>query len=144
LSRPSPPDPPVFFIDRSLGYRTVANALEEAGYRVERHDDHYPPDTPDAQWLRDVGKNGWVVLTKDRQFDKNQIELNSLHESGAATFVLKAGNLTGSQIAAVLVGAMPGALLVLRKFDRPFIARIGKGGQIRVHLTASSLLKKLE
>ena len=37
---------PVFFIDRSLGRRHVAQALRAAGAVVEIHDDHFPQDAP--------------------------------------------------------------------------------------------------
>ena len=35
---------PVFFIDRALGKRAVAEALRKAGAIVEIHDDHFPPE----------------------------------------------------------------------------------------------------
>ena len=37
----------VFFIDRSVGKKTVANALREAGLHVEVHDDHFAQDALD-------------------------------------------------------------------------------------------------
>src|SRR5438034_11603495 len=60
----SPPDPLVFFVDRSLGRRTVATALRNAGALVEIHDDHSPPDALDETWLNVVGQREWVALSK--------------------------------------------------------------------------------
>ncbi|MEZ5583574.1 MAG: hypothetical protein R3F37_13265 [Candidatus Competibacteraceae bacterium] len=37
----------------------------EAGIRIERHDDHFAQDTPDTEWLAEIGKRGWFVLTHD-------------------------------------------------------------------------------
>jgi uncharacterized protein with PIN domain len=58
-----------FFVDRSLG-RRLGIALREAGWNVELHDDHFKDDTPDEKWLEEVGKKGWVVLTKDKAIRK--------------------------------------------------------------------------
>jgi len=50
-----PPEPLVFFIDRSLGRKIVAQALREVGETVEIHDDHFAPDAKDEVWLVEVG-----------------------------------------------------------------------------------------
>lgn len=46
----------VFFLDRNLGKHLIANALREAGHRVEIHDDHLPIDAPDEDWIALVGQ----------------------------------------------------------------------------------------
>lgn len=60
------PDPPIFFLDRALGNRVVAEALRAAGAETRVHSDFFAPDAPDAAWLTQVGAWGWIVLTKDR------------------------------------------------------------------------------
>ena len=62
-SSSKPLDEIVFFIDRSLGRKAVANALRNAGARVEVHDDHLLQDAKDEEWLQYVGARNWVVLT---------------------------------------------------------------------------------
>ena len=59
-------DLPVFFLDRSLGKHIIAEALRQAGQDVRIHDDHFRQDTTDEEWLRQVGGQGWIVLTKDK------------------------------------------------------------------------------
>lgn len=51
----------VFFIDRALGKKQVAEPLRNVGATVEIHDDHFSPDTPDVEWLTQVGERNWVV-----------------------------------------------------------------------------------
>jgi len=63
---PKPPEVVTFFLDRTLGKKIVASALRRAGVKVETHDDHFPPDAKDPEWLKEVGAKGWVVLTNDR------------------------------------------------------------------------------
>lgn len=62
-----------FFVDRSLGLG-VANALRAAGVAVEVHQDHFKDDAPDAEWLTEVGRLCWVVLTKDKAIRRKQVE----------------------------------------------------------------------
>lgn len=61
-SSSNPRSEQVFFTDRDLG-KLVPGLLEEAGLAVERHDDHFPPSTPDPEWLREVGTRRWIALT---------------------------------------------------------------------------------
>lgn len=56
----------VFFTDRDLGLQFPA-ILRDAGLRVERHADHFAPDCPDDEWLRDVASHGWIAITHDRR-----------------------------------------------------------------------------
>jgi hypothetical protein len=56
----------------------VAEALRAAGCTVEIHDRHFAQDAKDAEWLPEVGRRGWVVLTKDRHIRTRQSELIKL------------------------------------------------------------------
>ncbi|MCX7961332.1 MAG: hypothetical protein N2653_07125 [Burkholderiales bacterium] len=60
----APPDEPVFFTDRDLGTR-FPEILVEAGLRVERHRDHFAPESPDDLWLRAVAEKGWIAVSHD-------------------------------------------------------------------------------
>src|SRR5260221_14400832 len=78
VNSPSPPDPLVFFIDRSLGRKIIAKALRDAGEEVMVHDDHFPQNTRDEVWLGEAGKRQWVVLTKDENIRYRTNELMAL------------------------------------------------------------------
>jgi uncharacterized protein with PIN domain len=65
-----PPEPFTWFVDRALG-RRLAQELRAAGWKVEIHDDHFEQDAEDTLWLADVGRLGWVVLTKDKAIRRN-------------------------------------------------------------------------
>jgi hypothetical protein len=51
----------IFFTDRDLG-RQFPALLRDAGVRLERHDDHFGPDTPDEEWakIRRDGVHIWL------------------------------------------------------------------------------------
>src|SRR6266851_9832119 len=95
---PLPPEEIIFFIDRSLGRKVIPGALQKAGERVKAHDDLYPQDTKDPVWLRGVGKQGWVVLTKDKRIRHRNLELEALMNAKVRAFVLASkGDLQGQE-----------------------------------------------
>src|SRR4051812_30434760 len=86
-SSSKPPEPLTFFLDRNLGKKAVADALRQADVEVHVHDDHFPPDTRDEEWLAEVGKRGWIVLTKDTRIRYRSSELTALVKANVSAFV---------------------------------------------------------
>ena len=121
-------DPPTFFLDRALGKRKVADALRAIGALVEVHEDHFPSDARDVDWLSEVGKRGWVVLTKDRHIRYRASEKQALIKAGIAVFVLTSGNLTGDEMASAFIAALPRMKKLLRSLKPPFIAKVTRSG----------------
>lgn len=126
----SPPDPLVFFLDRSLGKHIVADSLRAAGLQVIVHDDRFPPDARDEQWLSMAGENGWVVLTKDSQIRYRTTEREAILESNARVFILVGGDLNAAQMAGILVRAIPSMTNFVARHEPPFIAKIHRSGAI--------------
>ena len=134
-----PPEPLVLFVDRSLGNKVVASALRLTGARVEVHDDHFPTTALDEDWVRDVGQRGWVVLTKDRGIRYRAPALAAIRVSTVRMFVLTAGDLQGSEMAAIFTRALPRITTVARGARAPFIAKITKIGTVSLLLSARDL-----
>ncbi len=124
------PDAPVFFLDRSLGKKRVANALRQAGATLHIHDDHFSPDAKDENWLTEAGQRGWIVLTKDHRIRYRHVERLALMRAGVATFILTSGDLQGEEMAQIFVKALPRITRFLEKYDKPFIAKIAKDGSV--------------
>lgn len=125
-----PPEQVIFFIDASLGRKTVAQALRNVGAKVETHDDHFPQGTPDELWLYKVGEQGWVVLTKDDRIRYRELERQALLAASVRAFVLTARGLRGEENAAIFVTALPAMYKFLRKYDGPFIAKLSRAGSL--------------
>jgi hypothetical protein len=126
------PEPWVFFVDRSLGGKVVAEALRAAGEAVEVHDDQFASDAADQDWLAAVGANAWVVLSKDDRIRRNPVERHALLSAGIAAFFLGRSDLRGDQMATALVAALPAMKKALRRFTVPFIAGISVAGHVHV------------
>lgn len=117
-------------MDRALGTGTVAEALRRAGCAVEIHDQHFAQAAKDTEWLPEVGRRRWVVLTKDHHIRTRQNELVALLSANVAAFVLTAADLTGPEMAEAFVRALPKMRRTLTGQPRPFIARISRGGSV--------------
>jgi hypothetical protein len=117
-------------VNRALGTGGVAEALRSAGCAVEIHDKHFPQAAKDTEWLLEVGRRGWVALTKDHHIRTRQNELVALLSAGVAAFVLTSGDVTGPEMAQAFVRALPKVRWMVVGEPRPFIARVSAGGGV--------------
>ena len=118
----------VFFIDRSLGGRIVAEALREAGAHVETHDSHFAQDTPDVDWLREVGRRGWIVLSKDEAILRHPVEREMLDAANVRAFFLTKQAMTGPEMAALFVRVLRAMANRAISQPAPFIYTISRFG----------------
>jgi hypothetical protein len=127
-------DPLIFFLDRSIGKHIVAEALRNAGAEVEVHDDHFPPNAHDEEWLPPVRERGWIVLTRDDRIRYRSQERTALIQARVRAFVLGGRSLSGPAMAAVVVQALPAMQRFVARHQGPFIARITQTGSISLLL----------
>mgnify|MGYP000105992272 CR=1 FL=1 len=125
-----PPEEVTFFIDASLGGKTLGTALRATGAHIELHDDHFRQGTPDETWLTEVGTRDWVVLTKDDKIRYNELERRALLSAGVRAFVLTAKGLRGAEYAEVFIKALPAIHRLLNRQPGPFIAKVTRGAEV--------------
>jgi PIN like domain len=124
------PEALVFFIDRSLGRKIVAQALREVGEIIQIHDDHFAPDAKDEDWLAEVGKRGWIVLTKDDRIRYRVTERSAITSAKVRAFVLSSSQLQGKEMAAAFVKALPQIKRLIANHAPPFIGRVSRNGKV--------------
>ena len=99
MSRPKQ-KPPEFFVDRSLG-KSIVEGLRATGLAVHSMADIYGERRaqllPDEVWLRDAGKNDWIVLTKDDAIRRRPAERDALTGAAVRVFCLTNRNLRGAE-----------------------------------------------
>ena len=127
---PSRLEPLIFLLDENLGKHTIADALRQAGAEVQIHDDHFRQETPDEEWLREVGRRSWIVLTKDAQIRYRAHERAALMQAGVGAFVLVAKNLSGREMADVFVKALPAIRRFVANHQPPFIAKVTRSSTV--------------
>ncbi len=91
---------PEFFVDRSLG-KSIVDALRDMGLTVHSMADIYGEKRAqrlaDEVWLRDAGKNDWIVLTKDDAIRRRPAERDALTEAEVRAFCLTSAQLRGAE-----------------------------------------------
>jgi len=116
----------------------VPEALRAAGADVRVHDDLFPSDARDVDWLQAAGAAGWVVLTKDQHIRINRLERGRLLAAGVKAFVLTAGEVSGPEMASLFVGALAAITRLARRTGPGFIATVSKTGHVRLILPEKS------
>ena len=94
---------PDLFLDRSLGRVAVPRLLRASGLRLVTLAEHYgvPRDetVEDVEWLRLAGRQGWVVLMKDKGIRRNPRERAVVHAYSVRCFCLTRQGLKSSEMA---------------------------------------------
>lgn len=99
MSRPKEKRPE-FFVDRSLG-KSIVEGLRATGLTVHSMANIYGERRAqllaDEVWLRDAGKNDWIVLTKDDAIRRRPAERDALTGAAVRVFCLTNRNLRGAE-----------------------------------------------
>ncbi|MBD0307029.1 MAG: hypothetical protein ICV80_02480 [Microcoleus sp. T1-bin1] len=132
----------IFFIDRCLG-KKLADPLRNKGATVEIHDDHFKQDIEDKDWLREVGKCNWVVLTKDKKIASRTLELEAVAEDNVRLFAFADGDVSGVVVAQAFVNALENMQGFIRGNQAPFIAKVYQSGLVKPCKNQKELLRML-
>ncbi len=127
------PHEPVFFLDEDTSSRQVAEALREAGAAVRLHRELFTPGTDDRVWIREVAAKGWAILSRDRRISRNELERQAVMQARARKFTLRSKkNLTGTEMAAAFVKALPQMRTIIAAQPSPLFARVYRDGTVRL------------
>jgi hypothetical protein len=113
-----------FFADRNLGTRVFPLILREAGVVVHLHQDYFPQDAPDVEWVPEVAGRGWPIISPDLKISQHRLEVAAVMTSGAAMFCLSGGHYMGEAQARNFLRCLPSILKILDTTERPFIAKV--------------------
>jgi predicted nuclease of predicted toxin-antitoxin system len=128
-----PPEELTFFLDRQLGRYKMAGALRKAGLNIEIHDDHFPQNAEDTEWLTAAGKRNWIVVTRDERIRYRVAERQAIRRAKVRAFVLAAqGHLRAEMLAEIFLKALPKIRRTVKQRKPPFIAKISRGGDLTV------------
>ncbi len=131
MSNASPPESFTLFVDRDAWSGKLDAALRQADIPFQAHRDHFAHDTPDPEWLREVGRRGWLVLTRDQNIRRKPNELAALREAGVILFALTSGNLSAQETAEIVVKVWPKMQTLAARTTPPAVFSVSRGGEIR-------------
>jgi predicted nuclease of predicted toxin-antitoxin system len=116
------------------------------GISVECHDDHFPKEAQDIEWMPEVGRRGWIVLTKDARIGKRTLEKIAVTHAGIRMFVLASQNLSGADMAEAFQKAMEAMQKFAIENPAPFMAKVYRNGRVeewKNHLALQAEVKEL-
>jgi hypothetical protein len=123
------PHKPTLFIDRNSGGRTFRNRIEDYGIVVALHDDHFGVTTDDTEWLNEVGKRGWIMITGDTMISRSPLFLLKLRQSAARVFILNGLNGASPEgKAQCIISSYERIIKICQTHDAPLLWRINKDG----------------
>lgn len=125
-----------YFTDRDLG-KQFGEILKAGGLTVERHGDHFAPDTPDEEWLAEVGKRGWIVLTHDRRIRYKPNERDAVMRHGVGLLLI-IGKAPFPDLARAFVATLPRIERFLAGHNPPFIAKVYRPSPAEIAQHSSS------
>lgn len=132
-----------YFLDRALG-KSIGKALQSLGVKVEFHNQHFQPDAPDTEWLPIVSQNGWIVLTKDKNLGRNQLEIQAIAYANAKVFALVSGNINTAKMTTIFVSAIEKIDKFAQGNQAPFIAKIYQDSRLELWKNHTALKKVLK
>ncbi len=94
-----------FFVDNNFG-RTLVNGFRALGYSdIEHLQDTFPQDADDEVWLKYVGENRYVLITKDKAIRHNPKEKEALLKHRVVAFYLGGDQMGTKEISKQLINA---------------------------------------
>jgi len=129
-------------VDESLGEKLVPAALRAAGANVLILAEEFGKGTKDTDWLPEAGANGWLVLTADKNIQRNPMEVRAVASAGVRLFVVTATGLGGADLASLCVRAIDRMVALTRATPAPFVAYIQRGGRVNLAVKAKALRRR--
>lgn len=109
----------------------MAGILRAAGLNIEVHDDHFPQNATDAEWLTMAGRNEWIVITRDERIRYRAAEQQAIRRAKVRAFVLVVrGDLRVEELAQIFLKALPKIRVMAVNQKPPFIAKVWRDGKI--------------
>lgn len=119
------------FIDRDAWSHRLDQALRDAGIPFVAHRDLFAPGTPDEAWIPEVGRRGWVIVTRDQNIRRRPNERGAVERAAVHLFALTSGNLSAVETATVLIAAWPAIQRAVAATAPPALWSVTRGGDVR-------------
>lgn len=121
----------MIFIDRSIP-KGVADALKAVRDDVRWLEDEFRHDTKETVWLHEIGKRGWLVVSRDKKIRTRPGERRALLDAGVGCFILAQKQiLTRWDYLRLLAVTLDEMQRVFASTPKPFIYTVGRTGQLK-------------
>jgi hypothetical protein len=104
----------------------VPEALRNAGRDVHHHDDRFPENAKDADWLPVVATAGWIIITRDKAIWRNRLQRQAFYAAGARVFIVTAKTLRGQDEGSLIVSKLERMEAIASATPAAFMARVNR------------------
>jgi predicted nuclease of predicted toxin-antitoxin system len=140
LSSGAPPEtstgggatPVTLFIDRDTWSHLLDRELRAAGIPFVAHREVFRPDAPDTEWLAEVGRRRWTVITCDQNIRRRPNELRAVRAAGLRLFALTSGNLSAADTATAIIKAWRAIQREVAGTSAPALFSVSRNGEVRL------------
>jgi PIN like domain len=108
----------------------LGEALKTAGIPHVAHHERFSPACPDEEWLTAVGKENWIIVTRDQKIRRKPNELKAFRDAGLIVFALASGNASAADTAELVVSLYSKFLKLARNTKRPAMFSVSLGKTI--------------
>ena len=119
--------PTKFIFDENISVHIVAG-MREFGENVQHLTEHFAQGTADEDWLVEVGKRGWFLVTRDRKIRRRPAQLDALRRNAVGAFFLGGKDLDRCRQITQLVRAWPRIKQHAQREVRPFAFNVNQSG----------------
>jgi len=107
-------------------------SIDKSGVPFISHNEKFKPACPDEEWLEVAGKQGWIVLTRDKNIRRKPNELRAFREHGVIGFVLTSGDASAADTAALVIAVYPKLIRKAKATKPPAMFSITLTGTINL------------
>jgi hypothetical protein len=124
----------VIFVNGSIP-RSVADELRRVGKDAKAKIELFPAATKDPVWLRAVGMNGWLGITRDAKIRTRPAERQAIMEHSAGCFILTyRNNLKRAEIVQLVLENIEEMEGKFKTTPRPLIYTVTGAGEFRQYV----------
>ncbi len=116
-----------FFFDNNLSPH-LAKGMREFGQDAAHLTEHFAPAEKDEVWLRHLGANGWILVTRDERIRWNPAEIRALRDEGVGAFFLGGKNRSRCDLIEQVVRNWRRMKDYATRTTKPFAFRIPPSG----------------
>ena len=122
----------MIFVDRSIP-KSVVEALKLVREdEVAWLEDFFDDDVRDEKWLEAAGREGWLVISRDKRIRSRFGERTALQRHGVGCFILaQKKNLTRWEYLKLLARTLDEMVQRFEETPRPFIYVVDSAGAMR-------------
>lgn len=119
------------FIDRDLG-KKLGRAIRAVGVSVTLHSERYPTDerVPDQDWIKAAAEAGEIILTRDGDIRRVDVEVAAIVGAGARCIVLETGNAKPIDYLVAVMTAWR-KIEAIADEDGPVVYGVNRQGRVR-------------